>query len=163
MLKLARRQCLTTAPEDYDYCWARSLILNVATDSRGRSMRLVENQDDWHFNQQVMRYGSGLHLTIDRQSQLDEQLEYGLLKLTDNPVHIHRRTFDFSDALEWPEERLDYLIKTVEEIQAIDGLTLNSSNDGLGYWLEIRGDDELFREAVTRLAVFESSVECQSS
>ena len=74
-----------------------------------------------------------------------------------------RRAFDFSDALEWPDERLSKLVETVEEIQAIDGLTLNSSNDGLGYWLEIRGDDELFREAVTRLAVFESSVECQSS
>lgn len=160
MLKLARRQCLTTAPEDYDYGWARTLILNVATDSRGRSMRLVENQDDWHFNQQIMRYGSGLHLTIDRQSQLEELLEYGLLKLTDDPVHIHRRTFDFSDALGWPDERLAKLVETVEEIQAIDGLTLNSSNGGLCYSLEVHGDNDLFDQIVTRLAEFEADTGC---
>lgn len=98
MLKLEARQCLTTAPEEYDYRWAKTLILNVATDSRGRSLRLVENEDDWHFKQQMMRYGSGLHLTIDRQSVLDEQLEYGLLKLTESPIRIHRRSFDFSSA-----------------------------------------------------------------
>lgn len=120
MLKLARRQCLTNAPENYDYRWARTLILNVATDSRGRSMRLVENEDDWHFKQQMLRYSSGLHLTIDRQSQLDEQLGYGLLKLSDDPIHIHRRSFDFSDALNWPEERLSKLVETVEELQNID-------------------------------------------
>lgn len=160
MLKLARRQCLTTAPEDYDYGWARTLILNVATDSRGRSMRLVENQDDWHFNQQVLRYASGLHLTIDRQSQLDEQLGYGLLKQTNDPTHIHRRSFDFSDALGWPDERLAKLVETVEEIQAIDGLTLNSSNGGLCYSLEVRGDNDLFIQAVTRLAEFEADTGC---
>lgn len=156
MLQLARRQCLTSAPEDYDYGWARTLILNVATNSRGRSMRLVENEDDWHFEQQILRYGSGLHLTIDRQSQLDEQLEYGLLKLTDDPVHIHRRTFDFSDALEWPEQRLSKLVETVEEIQAIDGLILTSSNGGLYYSLEVRGHDDLFTQTVHRLAEFET-------
>ena len=88
MITLTRRQCLTTAPEEYDYCWARTLILNVATDGRGRSLRLVENEDDWHFQQQMLRYGSGLHLTIDRQSVLADQVGYGLVKLTDNPVHI---------------------------------------------------------------------------
>ena len=160
MLKLARRQCLTSAPEDYDYCWARTLILNVATDSRGRRMRLVENEDDWHFKQQIMRYGSGLHLTIDRQSQLDEQLGYGLLKLSDDPIHVHRRSFDFSDALGWPDERLSRLVETVEEIQTIDGLSLNSSNGGLCYSLEARGHDELFTQAVNRLADFETDTGC---
>ena len=160
MLKLARRQCLTTAPEDYDYGWARTLILNVATDSRGRSMRLVENQDDWHFKQQMLRYSSGLHLTIDRQSLLDEQLEYGLLRLTDDPVHIHRQEFDFSDALNWPEERLSKLVETVEELQNIDGLILKSSNGGLCYSLEVRGHDDLFKQVVTRLAAFETDTGC---
>ncbi len=160
MLKLACRQCLTTAPEDYDYGWARTLILHVATDSRGRSMRLVENEDDWHFNQQVMRYGSGLHLTIDRQSQLEELMEYGLLKLTDDPVHIHRRSFDFSDALEWPEERLSKLVETVKEIQAIDGLILTASNGGLCYSLEVRGNNELFDQTVARLTELEADTGC---
>ena len=124
MLTLAHRQCLTTAPEEYDYGWARTLIHNVATDSRGRSLRLVENEDGWHFRQQILRYGSGLHLTIDRQSVLNEQLDYGLLTLTDDPIHIYRRSFDFSDALDWPQDRLDRLVETVERVRVLDGVTL---------------------------------------
>lgn len=155
MITLAHRQCLTTAPEDYDYCWARTLILNVATDSRGRSLRLVENEDDWHFRQQVLRYGSGLHLTIDRQSVLDEQLGYGLLKLTDDPIHIYRQSFEFSDALDWPQDRLDRLVATVERVRVLDGVTLDTSNGGLGYSVEVRGDRGLFGETVALLAEFE--------
>ena len=71
-----------------------------------------------------------------------------------------RRAFDFSDALEWPDERLSKLVETVEEIQAIDGLTLNSSNGGLCYSLEIRSNDDLFDQTVTRLAEFETDTGC---
>lgn len=158
MLKLEARQCLTTAPEEYDYRWAKTLIVNVATDSRGRSLRLVENEDDWHFKQQMMRYGSGLHLTIDRQSVLDEQLEYGLLKLTDSPIRIHRRSFDFSSALDWPPHRLDALIETVEAVRAIEGITFDTSDGGLAYSLEVRGNNELFDQIVESLAEFETPV-----
>jgi len=156
MITLARRQCLTTAPEDYDYGWARSLVLNVATDSRGRSMRLVENEDDWHFKQQIMRYGSGLHLTIDRQSDLVDQVGYNLVKLTDNPVHIHRRSFDFSDALDWPQDRLDRLVESVESIRALVGVTLDTRNGGLCYSVEVQGDKDLFDHTVALLADFKS-------
>lgn len=157
MITLARRQCLTTAPEEYDYCWARTLILNVATDSRGRSMRLVQNEDDWHFQQQMLRYGSGLHLTIDRQSDLADQVGYGLIKLTDDPVHIYRRSFDFAGALDWPQDRLDQLVKTVEHVQAMDGLTLCTRNGGLAYSVEVRGDKELFDQTIALLAEFEAA------
>ena len=131
MINLARRQCLTTAPEEYDYRWARTLILNVATDSRGRSLRLVENEDDWHFQQQMLRYGSGLHLIIDRQSVLADQVGYGLIKLTDNPVHVYRRSFDFATALDWPQDRLDQLIEAVQAVREIEGITFATSNGGL--------------------------------
>lgn len=156
MITLARRQCLTTAPEDYDYCWARTLILDVATDSRGRSMRLVENEDDWHFQQQMLRYGSGLHLTIDRQGELADQVGYGLLKLTDNPVHIYRRSFDFADARDWPQGRLDLLVETVERVRKMDGVTLGTRNGGLAYSVEVRGDKDLFERTVGLLAEFEN-------
>lgn len=156
MISLSRRQCLTTAPEEYDYCWARTLILNVATDSRGRSLRLVENQDDWHFQQQMLRYGSGLHLTIDRQSELADQVDYGLVKLTENPVHIYRRSFDFTGALDWPQDRLDRLVATVESIRAMNGLTFKSSNGGLCYSVEVRGDKALFDKTVAMLSEFEA-------
>ena len=156
MITLARRQCLTSAPEEYDYCWARTLILNVATDGRGRSLRLVENDDDWHFQQQMLRYGSGLHLTIDRQSVLVDQVGYGLIKLTDNPVHIYRRSFDFTGALDWPQDRLDRLVETVERVRALSGVTLDTSNGGLGYSVEVRGDKDLFDQVVALLSEFET-------
>ncbi len=158
MLMLQNRQCLTTAPEEYDYRWAKTLILNVATDSRGRSLRLVQNEDDWHFDQQMLRYGSGLHLTIDRQSILSDQLEHGLLKLTENPIHIHRRSFDFSTALDWPRVRLAKLIETVEAIRAIGGITFTTSNGGLAYSLEVHGDIKLFDQIIESLAAFETPV-----
>jgi len=157
MINLSRRQCLTTAPEEYDYCWARTLILNVATDSRGRSMRLVENEDDWHYQQQMLRYGSGLHLTIDRQGELADQVDYGLIKLTDDPIHIYRRSFDFSGALDWPQDRLACLVATVESIRARNGLTFKSSNGGLAYSVEVRGDKDLFDHTVALLSEFETS------
>ena len=157
MITLARRQCLTTAPEDYDYGWARTLILNVATDGRGRSLRLVENDDDWHFQQQMLRYGSGLHLTIDRQSVLVDQVGYGLIKLTDNPVHVYRQSFDFATALDWPQERLDRLVETVEQVRDMEGVTLQTSNGGLAYSVEVRGDRDLFDQTLALLAGFEPS------
>ena len=146
-LTLSNLQCLTTAPEDYDYGWAKTLILNVATDSRGRSMRLVQNEDDWHFRQQIMRYGSGLHLTIDRQDELAKQLEYGLVTLTDCPVHVYRQLFEFPRAYRWPDDRLDQLREAVQLLEHTEGVQLETLDGGLAYRLEVRGDNELFSEA----------------
>lgn len=128
----------------------------MATDGRGRSLRLVENEDDWHFQQQMLRYGSGLHLTIDRQSELADQVGYGLVKLTDDPIHIYRRSFDFSGALDWPQDRLDCLVATVESVRELDGVTLQTSNGGLGYSVEVRGDKDLFDKTVAMLSEFEA-------
>ena len=157
MIILQPRQCITTAPEEYDYRWARTLTLNVATNSRGRSLRLVENEDDWHFQQQMLRYGSGLHLTIDRQSVLADQVGYGLLKLTDDPVHIYRRSFDYATARDLPQERFDQLIEAVQAVREIEGITFATSNGGLAYSLEVRGDKDIFDQVVTRLGEFERS------
>ena len=162
-LTLSNLQCLTTAPEDYDYGWAKTLILNVATDSRGRSMRLVQNEDDWHFRQQIMRYGSGLHLTIDRQDELAKQLEYGLVTLTDCPVHVYRQLFEFPRAYRWPDDRLDQLREAVQLLEHTEGVQLETLDGGLAYRLEVRGDNELFSEAAARLSVFEAQAERQPS
>ena len=162
-LTLATRQCLTTASEDYDYGWTKTLILNVATDSRGRSMRLVENEDDWHFRQQIMRYGSGLHLTIYRQDELDKQLEYGLITLTDCPVHVYRQSFEYPRAYRWAEDQLDQLREAVQLLEHTEGVQLETLNGGLAYRLEVQGDNELFREAVARLSAFEKQTESQPS
>lgn len=162
-LALDHLQCLTTAPEDYDYGWAKTLTLNVATDGRQRSMRLVEVEDDWHFKQQIMRYGSGLHLTIDRQDELGKQLEYGLITLSDCPVHVYRQSFDFPRAFHWSDQRLDQLRELVQMLENTEGIQLETLNGGLAYQLEVRGDFELFREAMERLSVFEVQAERQPS
>ena len=92
-------QAITNAPECYDYGWMHTVIGNIAVDDRGRSCRLVENDDEWHFRQQLLRYGSGLHLVIDDQKQLDDFLRRGWLKLTDTPIPIHRIKVDLHQAL----------------------------------------------------------------
>lgn len=82
-------QCLTNAPEDYDYGWMRTVAYNVATDKRGRALRLAQNEDQWHFEQQVMRYGSGLNLTYDTQKNLDDALKYNLLVENADPTPVY--------------------------------------------------------------------------
>lgn len=89
-------QAITNAPECYDYGWMRTVIDNIAVDDRGRLCRLVQNEDEWHFRQQLLRYGSGLHLAIDVQKQLDDFVRHGWLKLTDTPIPIHRIKVDLS-------------------------------------------------------------------
>ena len=79
-------QAVTNAPECYDYGWMKTVMDNIAVDEQGRPCRLVQNDDKWHFRQQFLRYGSGLHLVIDDQEQLDDFLRHGWLKLTDTPV-----------------------------------------------------------------------------
>ena len=68
-------------PQHYDYGWMRTVVDNIAVDERGRSCRLVQNEDEWHFKQQLLRYGSGLHLAIDDQKRLDEFIELRLAQV----------------------------------------------------------------------------------
>jgi predicted ATPase with chaperone activity len=63
-LTLGPLQAVTNAPQNYDYSWMKTLVDNIAVDEKGGPCRLVENEDQWHFEQQVLRYRSGLHLAI---------------------------------------------------------------------------------------------------
>lgn len=139
-LTLRSLQAITTAPECYDYGWMHTVIENIAVDDRGRSCRLVENDDEWHFRQQLLRYGSGLHLVISDQVQLDDFLRRGWLTLTDTPIPIHRIKVELLQAFGWEDDRRDALVDCLEQWR--DGPNIKySTGHRCDYYLECRGSE----------------------
>lgn len=133
-------QAITNAPKEYDYGWMKTVVDNIAVDDKGRSCRLVENDDQWHFRQQLMRYGSGLCLVIDNQVQLDDFLRYGWLRFTDTPIPIHRIKLDLHQALGWKDERRDALLECLDQWR--DGPQVKyTTGHRMDYYLECRGDE----------------------
>jgi len=103
MITLKPLQAITSAPMDYDYRWMQTVVANIAVDENGRSCRLVQNEDDWHFQQQLLRYGQqlyglGPYLAIAEQKRLDEFFRHGRLKLTNKPIHVYRIKIDLHQA-----------------------------------------------------------------
>lgn len=140
-IKLKPLQAITNAPQCYDYSWMRTVVDNLATDEKGRPCRLVENDDEWHFRQQLMRYGSGLHLAISDQKQLDDFFRHGWLRLTDTPVYIHRIKLDLHQALGWKrDERREALMECLD--QWMNGPQVKyTTGHRCDYYLECRGDE----------------------
>lgn len=133
-------QAITNAPECYDYGWMHTVVDTIAVDDRGRSCRLVENDDDWHFRQQLLRYGSGLHLVIADQEQLDAFLRRGWLKLTDTPILIHRIKLDLLQAFGWEDDRRDALVECLDQWR--DGPHIKyTTGHRCDYYLECRGNE----------------------
>jgi hypothetical protein len=139
MLTLKPLQAITSAPECYDYGWMKTVIENIAVDEKGRPCRLVENEDRWHFDQQLLRYGSGLHLVIDDQKRLDDFLRHGWLKLNDSPVRIHRIKVDLRQAFDWEDGRRDALLECVEQWR--EGPDVKYTSHRMDYFIECRGDE----------------------
>lgn len=155
-LTLRPLQAITNAPENYDYCWMKTLIGNLAVDEKGRSCRLVENEDQWHFDQQLLRYGSGLHLAITDQEQLDSFLRHGWLRLTDIPVIIHRFQVDLQEAVDWERTRLTALLECLDQWR--DGPEVKYTTGHMTYFVECRGDEAAERVR-SRLGEFGLTVE----
>ena len=133
-------QAITNAPECYDYIWMRTVVANIAVDEKGRSCRLVQNDDEWHFRQQLLRYGSGLHLVIDDQKRLDDFLHHGWLTRTDTPVNIHRIKVDLHQALGWKDGFRDALLECLDQWR--DGPHVKYSTEPrMDYYFECRGDE----------------------
>jgi len=133
-------QALTNAPECYDYGWMRTVVEDIAVDEKGRRCRLVQNDDEWHFRQQLLRYGSGLHLAIDDQKRLDEFFRFGWLKLSDTSVRILRFKVDLHQALGWEDDRRDALVECLDQWR--DGPEVKYSNGHrMDYYLTCRGDE----------------------
>jgi hypothetical protein len=156
-LTLGPLQAVTNAQENYDYCWMKTVVDNIAVDEKGRSCRLVQNDDQWHFDQQLLRYRSGLHLAITSQKQLDDFLRHGWLKLTDNPVIIHRFKVDLQQAVDWERARRTALLECLDEWR--DGQdTKYTTGHGMEYFFECRGDEAAERVR-SRLSEFGLTVE----
>ena len=75
---------LTTAPESYDYSWAKTINPEAASyrstgRNSGLTMRLVRHDDAWHMEQQRSRYQSGGFVAIAKE-KVDEWIELGIIK-----------------------------------------------------------------------------------
>ena len=102
-------------------------------------MPLVENDDQWHFDQQLLRYHSGLNLVITEQEQLDGFLRREWLKLTDDPIVIHRIKVDLEEAFDWDDQRRNALLHCLcgWRNHPTVKYTTGSRTD---YYFECRGD-----------------------
>lgn len=118
-LKLGPLECLTTAPEDYDYGWMRTICYNVAKGERGVPYRLVRNEDKYHFDSQVARYGSGMNSTVTEQADLEVRIDLGFLTLTpDKAVQVHYLTYDLEGLIGSKDtDRLRDALDTVEDFK----------------------------------------------
>lgn len=144
MVTLKHLQAITNAPECYDYGWMKTVVDHIAVDEKGRPCRLVQNDDEWHFRQQLLRYGSGLHLAIDDQRRLDDFFHYRWLRLTDAPVRIHRIKVDLAQARDWDDDRRNALLECLDQWR--DGPEVTYTTDhGLDYRFECRGDEAVER------------------
>ena len=156
-LTLRPLQAITNAPAIYDYAWMHTLIDNIAVDQKGKSCRLVENDDQWHFEQHLLRYRSGLNLVITDQEQLDGFLRRGWLKLTDDPIVIHRIKVDLEEAFDWDDDRRHALLECLHSWR--DQPTVKyTTGRRTDYYFECRGD-EIAGELRSQLESFGLAVE----
>jgi hypothetical protein len=80
----------TDAPTDYDYRWMRTEIENYALYDGKKSIRMCSNDDSWHCDSQIQRYGSGMHLGLT-QASFDDYVTSGLIVLTPDLQIVHHR------------------------------------------------------------------------
>jgi hypothetical protein len=138
MITLKALQAVTNAPECYDYGWMKTVVANIALDEKGRPCRLVQNDDEWHFRQQLLRYGSGLNLAIADQKRLDEFFQHGWLKLTDKPIRIHRIKVDLHQIVGSDADRRDALLQCLGLWQDDVKYRVGHRTD---YYIDCLGDD----------------------
>jgi hypothetical protein len=155
-IKLRPLQAVTNAPACYDYRWMHTLIENVATDRKGKPCRLVENEDQWHFEQQILRYHSGLNLVITEQDRLDDFIRHGDLTLTDDPVHIHRIKVDLEQAFHWERDRRKSLMENLLVWKKSPAISYTT--DDRDYYFTCLGD-EAADEVQSQLASFGLTLE----
>ncbi len=165
---LGPRQCITSAPVDFDYGWMKTIIENlfveVSISSKNlKTYRLAENDDDWHFEQQIMRYRSGLNHTIETQGDLDYAISAGWLELTHKPIYIQRATIDFGAPWDFEDEKLEFLRKLQDEVREIPEMKLQITGGGKGCEMEFRGLQEEFQKTLFLFAPFSVSMKTQLS
>jgi hypothetical protein len=150
-------QAITNAPACYDYRWMHTLVENVAIDRKGKPCRLVENEDQWHFEQQILRYHSGMNLVITEQDRLDDFIRYGDLTLTEDPVHIHRIKVDLEQAFDWERDRREALMENLLAWRKAPAISYTTGGRA-DYYFTCRGD-QAADEVQSQLASFGLTLE----
>lgn len=135
-------QAITNAPVDYDYGWMKTLVDNIAVDGKGRPCRLVENDDEWHFQNQLLRYGSGLHFAVTEQERLESFVQFGDIVWTpDKAVKIHRIKVNMEQAADWTrQERLEFLHEFLSAMKEPGSDTTYQTGHDMTYYFTARGD-----------------------
>lgn len=147
-------QAITNAPPEYDYGWMHTVVDHIGEDSKGRLWRLVENEDDWHFQNQLQRYGSGLYQSLTTEAQINDFVAAGLLKwTTSKAVPYHRIKVNMEQAMDWDREaRLNFLTNFLNSLKEGSPTTYTTGHD-MTYYFTSRGDNA-FEELKNRLQEF---------
>lgn len=142
---LQPRQCVTNAPEDYDYAPMRTVIDGLFVDDRGRRYRLAENNDDLQFRSQIARYNSGPFVVLEHQKLLERYIESKWLFPLDNPIMVYRESFDFEDRFgSMTEVEINNLRLAIESVEKLKYAKVNVRKGGLAYDITIRGHQDVF-------------------
>lgn len=142
MFYLQPLQCLTTAPSDYDWGWTKELATNVFNSYSGKIFRLVEVEDQYHFDMQVGRYYSGSHLVIESNETLLKELNSEFISPTNAAKHIYRHTFDFENIVHMEPDKIDLYLSKVEELKKNPNLKIDLLKGGLGLYIEYKEIDK---------------------
>ena len=146
----------TDAPTGYDYSWMRTEIDNFAVYDGKKIFRQCSNADQWHCDQQLMRYGSGMYFGLT-QKDFDELIECGLMVLTPEKQIVHRRAIvnlpeDFDYDSEGPffkaYEKYAYGDGKADNVEVKSGAFGGGSKEISIY---VVGDKYLFDMVVTEL------------
>lgn len=153
MTKETPQRFYTTAPVDYDWGWTTEIITNVAVTDRGKPVRLVEIEDDYHARMQTGRYSSGLHGAWT-QEQYDREVQSGWMTPTpDKSVYHFRRDFDMRPAID-DDSKHQPMLEIIHGSKE-GGYTFESSS-GMHYRLIVAGPKE---EAERKFADLSSRIE----
>jgi hypothetical protein len=152
-LILKPRQCLTNASLRYDYGWQKTLVENIAVVVKdSKPLRLCENEDDYHFNCQLMRYSSGMNFTIETQQRLDAEIEAGYIALTENPTPIFRLFASTPEAYKWESSRVNQFMSAIESFrfgqygileETTMPIAVKALSGGLEWLIRVKGKDNL--------------------
>jgi hypothetical protein len=141
MKELQPLQCLTTAPKEYDWGWTHELATEMFKCDSGKLYRLVEVEDQFHFNMQIGRYCSGMNKTIESNEEFQKELKSGFIQPTEFPNYIYRHTFNLENFIHMERDKIDLYLSKVEELEKYPNLKCQILKGGLGLYLEYTGNN----------------------
>jgi len=141
---MSQEKCLRTytdAPIVYDWGWTTMIADNIGVlVAKNRPIRLVEVEDDYHFQMQTGRYASGLHITLTEE-QYQDWIKRGWITPTpEKAVHYLRKVIDFDKAIGnlSKNRRLRPYVTELRKGKK-DGISLESIDSTASYRLTVWG------------------------